>query len=300
MDAMQRWIGVMALGALVACGPPSPAGAGESESEATTEPPSTSEDPTTAATDSSSSESESETETETEEDLSEGFVPNNDISSFPAPCEMINNSECPEGNKCVPGYIQGEFTRKCVPILGEGEVGEACERDEDDGDTCNGESWCAYGGCRDYCTGTYDDPSCSEATDACMVLYENAWVACMPSCDPLTQGCAAGEGCYLTGTGLGEPEFVCLPHAEPPAGLSGPCTDALHEPFSCAPGSMCVVEMALPSCEAATCCAAFCDLSQPDPTCEVPGTSCEPLFYIDVFTDLPPEYGQIGVCVLPS
>jgi hypothetical protein len=107
----------------------------------------------------------------------------------------------------------------------------------------------------------------------------------MPTCDPLLQDCADGEGCYWVGT-----EFQCaltgnnVPEGEP-CGFIG----------ECAPGNACIDAESLPDCAGWGCCASWCDLGAP--ICDIAGTECVPWF---AEGEAPAGLDHVGVCALPG
>jgi hypothetical protein len=105
------------------------------------------------------------------------------------------------------------------------------------------------------------------------------------SCDPIEQSCAGGMGCYVADA---DAPFQCEPIGAAVAeGL--PCLDV----NDCLPGLICLASLLQADCENEfACCVRFCDVEQP--ICP-PGTACLPYFQ-----DGPtPEYGHVGVCLLP-
>ena len=183
------WIAVVVL---AGCGRPPVA-----LDSASTETSATSTESTEATT-SPGTTTETETETDEGEEMAT-FVPDNDIASFPKRCSMYYPTDiCLAGEKCVPGDLQGESSRKCVPVVGDGQVGDPCEVDEDDVDTCGETSWCFLGTCQAYCKDA-NDPTCDDPDKSCMTATDNE-IACMPTCDPLAPTCAPEETCMYSGT----------------------------------------------------------------------------------------------------
>jgi hypothetical protein len=122
--------------------------------------------------------------------------------------------DCPTGEKCVPYASTGAGNwddNKCVPILGDGEPGDACTYDGPVAgtDTCGAGSLCWHmeelvgGTCTPFCTGTADEPSCAEGS-ACFLAIEATINLCFLVCDPLAPNCPDGQSCLWSGT-----EYLC-------------------------------------------------------------------------------------------
>ena len=67
----------------------------------------------------------------------------------------------------------------------------------------------------------------------------------------------------------------------------------------CAGGLVCLTSEVLPTCDGASCCGAFCELSLGDGPCEaaMPGTVCTAFFEEGA---APEGYEDVGVCVVPG
>lgn len=242
-------------------------------------------------------ESAAETSTETNAssitESSASFVPKDDTVSAPQ-CDPFVQ-DCEPGEKCVPyGTTAGNWeANKCVPVLGDGTVGEPCTHDGvvEATDSCDATSICwnvgdvdgeAVGTCAAFCTGTSDDPICPTGS-SCSINSEGIPSVCNVNCNPLIQDCL-GTGCYWSGY-----DFQCVS-----------TTSDLEEGQACGyindckPGLMCIDAEVLPSCDGATCCSAYCDLGLGG--CAVAGTQCLPLF--DDNWEVP-GYEQIGLCMVP-
>ena len=115
---------------------------------------------------------------------------------------------------------------------------------------------------------------------------------CLPSCDPLMQDCPAEDSCIANGDG-----FVCVFDA------SGPDAGAVFDPCefanACDSGLLCLDPSSANECDpnVGGCCLPLCDLSKPDAMCPGAGTSCLSLYAEDM---APPEFANVGVCVLPD
>jgi hypothetical protein len=110
-----------------------------------------------------------------------------------------------------------------------------------------------------------------------------ALALCLPVCDPLAQDCDDEYGCYWV-----TDAFHCVSVWSE----SGPGTPCAYI-NDCAPGNTCLAQDQVPECGSESCCASFCDLS--DPSCPAL-TECIPWF-----GDRTAPEGQedVGACVLP-
>lgn len=226
----------------------------------------------------------------------------------PGDCDTIAQN-CPPGMKCMPYVKDGGASwnaTRCVEIADDPVgPGERCTA-EGDGlsgiDDCDGTSMCwnvgaqmpNEGVCVPFCTGSYDDPSCSDPCAQCTISGDGTLTLCLPGCDPLAPDCREGESCVA---GYDE-RFICVPDASAPETEIGSPCEFIN---TCPPGAFCVGADALPNCEQSVgCCAAVCSVEAQD-TCEsvLPGTQCLPYFEENAG---PPEgcvSGTVGVCVLP-
>jgi hypothetical protein len=262
-------------------------------------PPRFGTDPNGDETDSGELSSDSSSDTDASADATTNgfFVPFADVDGG-AECDEFMQ-DCPEGEKCVPYSTDGGIwnANKCVPVTGDNEPGEPCVLDgitqgTDDCDA-TGICWDAIdvdgqliGTCYELCKGTPDNPECPEGA-SCAVDSNGHINVCVPDCDPLLQDCGSGNGCYWVGN-----EFNCaFSSRELPTGAQcGYIND-------CAPGHLCAVAEALPSCAGASCCTPFCDLEVGDEHCQtMPGTNCVPFF---AEGEALPGYELVGVCTLP-
>jgi hypothetical protein len=203
--------------------------------------------------------------------------------------------DCPEGEKCVPSSSTGQWwdDTKCVPILGDGEPGDPCISDGnmDATDDCNGDSICwnaievdgqLVGQCAALCGGTPDEPECAPETE-CVFGKFGVLTICGPTCLPLNDDCSEGLVCTFMGNGM-----QCVIPGD--VSLAEPCI----EYQDCEAGSACMPQELVPGCEGPTCCAAFCDLG--DPQCAMPGTECTSFFEEGM---VPPPADQQGICIAP-
>jgi hypothetical protein len=207
-----------------------------------------------------------------------GFVPQEDLGGFEA-CDIFLQ-DCAPGEKCVPYSANGGNwdANKCVPVLGDGMIGDPCTWGGivEATDDCDENSACwdvkavgndVLGTCTAFCGGTSEDPICAEGT-SCLQGSNGAIAFCVDGCNPLTQECEAGEACFWT-----TDSFSCvftttdLPTGQPCGFIN-----------DCAEGNGCVAGEYVPNCNGANCCAAFCDLDCGGDVCAIPNTTCVPFF----------------------
>lgn len=250
------------------------------------------------ASESTSEGSESSTGTETtsatEATSAGNFVPDYDLP--PGPCDPFEQ-DCDEGQKCVPKQEEwGGWDFGCVPVLGQGEVGDPCNYDGPltPTDDCGQDSACwdweevegqLVGTCLSFCEGNWDDPSCPPMSQ-CLLSSDGPPVLCVPTCDPLAQDCGEGRACYWANG-----NFNCIfttqniPVGEP-CGFINDCDVGLG----------CLTAEVMPDCDASACCGAFCDLGLGDEQCAaLPTTSCLPFFEEGAEE---PGYEHVGVCIV--
>jgi hypothetical protein len=224
-----------------------------------------------------------------------GFVP--DPGDMPAVAECDPwVQDCPEGEKCVAYSSTGGGSwdsNKCVPANGDGQIGDPCmyAGAVESTDDCGVDSWCwnvnmeGVGTCTPFCDGTPDDPICDPGY-GCSIANNGSINICLLECDPLLQDCEGENVCYYDFSG----NFVCafaadmIPTGEPCGFIN-----------DCAPGNVCLDATALPSCNGASCCGAFCDLNEP--MCATQGTDCTAFFEEGT---APPGYEAVGVCIVPG
>jgi hypothetical protein len=210
--------------------------------------------------------------------------------------------DCPDGEKCTaylmtPGYCCWD-ANKCVPVIGDKDVGEPCTRvgDNDDcarGMICvgapiaeDGPGWCVA-----FC-GDFDspDPCVSEWANQpnadCFAYADGVFPHCIQKCDPLLQECPNGQGCYPGPWG-----FACTP--EGGAAEGDPCTDI----NGCQAGLLCIPWQMQEGCAGDSCCTSICDCSNPnDPICTEPGEQC--ICYYEQ-GEAPNGYDDTGMCFVP-
>lgn len=220
-----------------------------------------------------------------------------DLANFPCDLQAQN---CQTGDKCVPHSTTGGTwdATKCVPVLGSGQVGEACIYDGRVAatDDCDATGMCwdtaevdgvLQGVCYSFCSADPSQPPCAAGL-SCTRVYAGQVRLCLAPCDPLLQDCDFGLGCFpgFSPTGV-ESAFVCLGTA----GELGP-GEACSDPKDCAAGLWCVQGSRVPGCVGARCCTPFCDLDAGAGSCAgLPGTDCAEVF------NLPTGYENVGGCV---
>jgi hypothetical protein len=221
-----------------------------------------------------------------------GFVPDTDIPGANT-CDPWAQ-DCPEGEKCAAYNSAGDTwdANKCVPLMGTAQTGDPCTYNGsvEGTDDCDVGYMCYYtneeaiGVCVPLCTGSADDPLCEEQFN-CSISNDGSLLLCLYACDPLLQDCEQeGAGCFWDGS-----QFNCDPAGDIPT--NEPC-GYIND---CLPGHLCLDAEALPSCQGAACCSAWCDLA--DPQCPVADTEC--IAFYDEGT-APPGLESTGICALPG
>jgi hypothetical protein len=146
--------------------------------------------------------------------------------------------------------------------------------------------------CWAQCAGDPSAPTCPEMS-SCSFSSSGVIALCLPQCDPLAQGCPAGQACYPIND-----HFTCAPDASGDLGVHGDPCRCIN---SCDPGFICIGADAHTDCASGIgCCSTFCDHTDrtSDDACAAldPGQSCEAWFVAGM---APPEYENVGVCALP-
>lgn len=266
---------------MIACGPP-PAGF-ESTSDSTSE------------SSGNSTSTDSEPSDTTSESTHATFIP----SDQPPEHESCDpwKQDCDEGEKCVPIATSGGSwdAHACVPVNGDQAPGEPCiyAGKEEGTDDCDATSMCwnviekegeLVGECLPFCMGTHDDPVCP-ADSHCPISGDGTINVCLPTCDPVAQGCRDGLACTWA-----QSKFLCVVSLDDiPAGE--PC-GFIND---CAPGLACITAEVVPDCNGSSCCSPYCDLELGDQQCaSLPGTSCSSWFEPGM---APPGYEHVGVCI---
>jgi hypothetical protein len=229
-----------------------------------------------------------------------GFVPDEDVIGAAA-CDPLAQ-DCPEGEKCIAYSSTGDTwdANKCVPVTGSNAPGDSCVYNGANlgTDDCDATSVCwnaiddgngvLVGTCYPFCTGSVDNPMCDDPAQSCRVVNEGVITICLPRCDPLLQDCAEGLGCYWSGT---SGTFQCIITA---GGI--PTGEPCGYNNDCNPGNFCADAAALDMCNGSACCAAYCDLTEDPTPCLAP---LECVSFFDEGT-APPEYMNLGLCILPQ
>ncbi|HVI01069.1 MAG TPA: hypothetical protein VM869_20265 [Enhygromyxa sp.] len=205
--------------------------------------------------------------------------------------------DCPPGEKCVPYSIGGGpwDSNKCVEVSGDGQPGDTCSYDGITiaTDSCGADSHCwdvmdidgqLQGVCTSFCEGNANEPICGPET-ACLIANDGAINLCVTTCDPLSQDCGSGLGCFWAND-----NFQCIFTAGEI--LSGEPCGFIND---CAPGNLCATAEVLPVCNGSACCTPYCDLTAPQ--CADPATECSAFFEEGT---APPNYESVGVCILPG
>ncbi len=203
-------------------------------------------------------------------------------------CDVFEQ-DCPGAQKCVPFSGDGDQTWnavRCSSLPAEPkQLGEPCVAAEgpvagiDDCDVglmCWGvPSGETQGVCASLCEGSVFAGLCPAET-VCSVYNGGALPICLPTCNPLEDGCAQGQLCVPQG-GTGS-RFVCATDASPTTGAYGDACLAFNK---CDPGLFCAPASAVPGCTGASgCCSRICDLDDdnPDQSCDVDSQACVPFF----------------------
>ena len=277
--------------ALTACGTPasSVSGAGMSTGAGSTSS-STSPGSTTAVAGGGSSLGEPL------EDIPSGFLNPIDGGSPSLACSPWTQ-DCPPDEKCMPYSASGGALNgtRCSPIASDpGAPGDPCtvEGSNLSGvDTCELHSICwnidpvtDEGTCLPMCIGNESTPACP-ADHTCSIHSEGTLAVCLPVCDPLTQNCDAGEGCYPI-----DDRFVCAADASMGGGGLLELCEFIN---GCTPGFACVTPESAGGCDPdiAGCCVPYCSVAEPNcPT----GTQC--LQWFDELGTGPIGFEDVGVC----
>lgn len=233
------------------------------------------------------------------------FIVDHDLGSSAFACDHWAQ-DCPPGEKCMPWGAEGRSWwdgLRCQPIDPQPVAdGDACviEGWATSGvDNCERGSMCwdvddanGIGTCVAMCSGNEASPTCLAPQMECIVI--NGVIAvCLPSCDPLTQDCGQGQGCYPL-----DDVFACAPAVGGDEGSFGdPCAFI----NVCEPGLFCADAEGVPNCVSSEgCCSTFCDVSDPTASAACPGAAggqgCV-AFYAE--GQAPPGYDDVGVCVIP-
>lgn len=213
-------------------------------------------------------------------------------------CDLFAQ-DCPVGEKCMPWANDGSSAwnaTRCSPLDDDPDgLGEPCtvEGNGTSGiDSCDIGLMCFdvdpetnEGECSALCMGDPSDPMCPDGS-YCQISNDGALPLCIDACNPLTQDCDPGDGCYPIGE-----LFTCAPEAEP-----GVYPDPCEFINVCEAGSVCLSGELIPGCTEIGCCSPLCDITVPD-SCPDPGEGviCVPWWEMDA----PPGYENVGACSLP-
>ena len=295
----------LSLSALLACGPTAPPGDPSTSADSTTvllttfaDASTSSPTTTTAATTPDPTSESATTESATTEPLT--FLLQFDAGVIIEECDIWNQN-CPSGHKCAPWADNGGDAwnaTKCFPLIGDGAPGDPCTAP--DGPTA-GPDDCAlgvfcwdiddtnHGTCTAMCTGPIESPNCP-ADSACSLTADGVLNLCLPTCDPLQQGCPDDQLCIMINSG----DFVCILDA---SGVAGQVNDPCEFINACDPGLACLnAPDATSACDqnATGCCQPFCKF--PDAPCPNPDQQCTQWFD----QPIPPGSEDIGVCAIPQ
>ncbi|MCH9684631.1 MAG: hypothetical protein K0V04_24560 [Deltaproteobacteria bacterium] len=214
-------------------------------------------------------------------------------------CDLFDQ-DCPRGDKCMPWSNDGSNewnAMRCSPVADDPAApGEAClalDSPYSGFDDCDDTSMCWYvdagtleGTCVPFCEGSIELPTCANPDRNCLFPDNEITTVCLPTCDPLFFDCAAGQVCAPN-----DGTFLCMADASGPTGAEGDTCEAVN---GCDPGQACIEGVDVPDCRGDTCCAPFCDLSEPMPMCPL-GQVCTPYFERGTM----PGVDYTGICRLP-
>lgn len=314
-------VGSVVLSALlVACTERSP---GDTTETTGTTPPATTSGTTTGVTPTTSGPGTStgpDGTTTTATTLTDGSVSSNDPSldtgdsgcAFYAGCPVDVASDhqfkcnpilqdCPVDEKCTAWGSEGWTGTKCVPVTGARAPGEPCTAPMGGNagvDDCEAGAMCwdvddnNQGTCVALCTGSYDDPMCAPAMTTCVITNNDVLTLCLPTCDPLVQGCPDDDLCIPAGDA-----FVCVFDG---SGDTGAVNDPCEFQNGCDAGLFCLATPGASSVcmqNAGGCCQPFCDLTQMVP-CPNPDQQCVPWFD-PMEMEPPPGLEDVGICAIP-
>ena len=207
---------------------------------------------------------------------------------------------CPEGEKCTfyRDEANPDGANKCVAIMGNDQEGDPCQALDGDTDSCALALHCwgtepdnATGACVEFC----DENEVCSAGGPCTITNEGTLPMCLPLCDPLASDCPNGWACY--DDWFSENWFCDRDKSEDLGAHGDPCMTI----NGCDPGFICTAAETINSdtCSSSGsfgCCGVICDVSAPI-ACPGEGEECTP-YYAD--SEAPPEYVNVGVCILPA
>ncbi len=226
-------------------------------------------------------------------------------------CNLWQPEECGEGRKCMPYSLEDDRIPdaiQCCDAVDDPAVpGDPCMAMDYNGsclDNCAPGSMCVLddeeslsGHCREFCNPaqSHCDPD-----DTCKSFFEllvgvPTVPVCMDKCDPLLQNCSPPSWHCIpdTPTESGQSGFLCSPPPPgPPKGLFGTCALA----NDCEAGLVCITADRVPDCGFASCCSAFCSLSEGDSQC----TALHPDLRCVDWMSPDPSWQDVGACAIPS
>jgi hypothetical protein len=238
------------------------------------------------------------------------FLPEPDLGSLSYECDIFTQ-DCPSDQKCMPWANDGGGSWNawgCKPLVddpvGIDEVCHVQGSGTSGIDDCEIGAMCWYldpdtdqGVCTPLCVNTEQDPLCDDPQRQCRTASDSIVWLCLPSCNPIAQGCPRGQACYPIAA-----YWECAGDASGGGGAYGePCE------FTnvCDPGLVCLdvsyVPPGLPCEGAGHCCTEVCDVDDPlgDLQCAgaAEGQTCQPWYEEG---EAPPEYEDVGVCAMPQ
>lgn len=204
----------------------------------------------------------------------------------PGACDVLAQ-DCGSDRTCEAYDSDGndvlDATRCVAAQARGGAVGDPCSfSGESPSSGCKDDLVClpganGSGSCVPRCSGTTDAPECGAADAVCLQMHAGLLPACLTTCDPLSNTCPNGMGCYVMEPSaqvvVSHTEAVCLPEG---GGVRGdPCV--ANE--DCRNGLTCADADQLPGppwCEGEGCCTEMCEVGSGGAVCT--GSSvCESL-----------------------
>lgn len=207
--------------------------------------------------------------------------------------------DCPRGQKCTAWANDGGTfwnANRCVDIGGAGVDGDTCMiegsgvsgiDDCDLGFICMNTDMDGNGTCVKFCQGENED--CAPG-NICAIYNDGVLPICLVGCDPLLQDCPMGQACIDTPN----MQFICFTDASGSMGAAGDACPPDDGENSCDPGLWC--GQGSSGCADVNCCTPYCDVAAGD-GCQAPNECVS--FYGDP-ASAPPEYMDVGVCILPA
>lgn len=219
-------------------------------------------------------------------------------------CDPQQVGSCGTDAKCTVIYeFDFDSDSRCAPLIGDDEVGEACElRVPDEGiDTCVEGSVClthqsAVFPSAPRCVAFCDEfEGCEPEGTTCTFAFGENLPVCLDPCDPLDP--SSCEDPWVCHENRSDPRWYCAPRLDGQQGQHGsPCDP--QELGLCAPGHVCMQNYAVDSEQCQDpgsdigCCASLCDLDGA-PRCPSDLEQCIQLY------DAPsPGLENVGACVV--